>query len=75
MDEPQDGRSPIAKAVNLATQITAGSLILVVPAIAGYWLDQRWGTGILFLLVGFGLGLFAAGWHLWQLIKALESSE
>ena len=34
------------------------SLEMVLPGLAGYWLDQRLGTVVLFMLMG-----FAVGWH------------
>jgi len=29
---------------------------MVVPGLLGYWLDQRFGTRVLFLLIGFAVG-------------------
>ena len=29
---------------------------MVVPGLVGYWLDQRLGTRVLFLLIGFAAG-------------------
>jgi hypothetical protein len=38
-----------------ATTMTI-SAEMVVPGLIGYWLDQKLGTRVLFLLIGFGLG-------------------
>lgn len=46
------------------------SLVMVVPGIAGYWLDQRLGTKVLFMLVGFALGCTAAVHQLIQLTRS-----
>ncbi len=45
------------------------SLEMVLPGIAGHWLDQWLGTRVLFLLVGFALGTTAAAKHLIQLTR------
>ncbi|MCA9267035.1 MAG: AtpZ/AtpI family protein [Planctomycetales bacterium] len=63
--EPDD-RSPVAVAYQWAWRIITISLEMVLPGLAGYWLDTQLGTRVLFMLVGFGLGMFAA---IWQLLK------
>jgi F0F1-type ATP synthase assembly protein I len=40
-----------------ATQITAVCFEMVLPALLGYWIDQRLGTKILFVVVGCVLGV------------------
>jgi hypothetical protein len=44
-------------------RITTVALEMVLPGLAGSWLDQRWGTGFL-ALAGFALGITAGIWHL-----------
>jgi F0F1-type ATP synthase assembly protein I len=51
-----EGRSAMAKATEWVSRIIAISLGMVLPGLAGYWLDTRLGTIPLFLLVGFALG-------------------
>lgn len=46
------------------------SLVMVLPGIAGYWLDQWLGTKVLFMLVGFALGCTAAMAHLIQMTRS-----
>ena len=46
------------------------SLEMVLPGLAGYWLDSRLGTVVLFTLVGFGFGTTAAVVHLIQMTRA-----
>jgi F0F1-type ATP synthase assembly protein I len=42
---------------------------MVLPGLAGYWLDQRLGTGVLFLLVGFAMGGILAMMALMRIAK------
>jgi F0F1-type ATP synthase assembly protein I len=43
-------------ALEWSATIMTISAEMVVPGLLGYWLDQRLGTRVLFLLVGFALG-------------------
>jgi len=69
MNSP-DGRPPIAQAAHWVTRIMTVSLEMVLPGLAGYWLDQKLGTKALFMLLGFALGLTAAVIHLIHLTRA-----
>ena len=40
------------------------SMEMVLPGVAGYWLDQRLGTKVLFTILGFGIGMLTGIWHL-----------
>jgi hypothetical protein len=64
---PSDDRSPAAKAYQWASRIMAVSLEMVLPGIAGYWLDQQLGTVCVFLLLGVVIGSVGAVWHLVQM--------
>jgi hypothetical protein len=46
------------------------ALTMVLPGLAGHWLDERLGTVVLFLLVGLGLGFTAATFQLIQIIRS-----
>ena len=46
------------------------SLEMVLPGIAGYWLDKWLGTRVLFMLLGFALGCTASMYHLIQLTRS-----
>jgi len=59
-----DDRSPAARAAQWSTRIMTVSLEMVLPGLAGYWLDGKLGTKVLFMLIGFALGGFAAIKHL-----------
>jgi len=67
--EPSDDRSPMAIAFGWSATIMTISAEMVVPGLLGYWLDQRLGTGALFLLIGFALGGTLAGLALMRIAK------
>jgi hypothetical protein len=46
------------------------SLEMVLPGLAGYWLDQQLGTRVLLMLIGFAAGGTAAVMHLVHLTRA-----
>ena len=69
-----DGRSPTARAAQWATRIMTISLEMVLPGLAGYWLDTRIGTKFVFMLIGFALGGTAALKHLLYLAKTTNPS-
>jgi len=60
---PKDDRPPLAEAMEWVSRITTVVLEMVLPGLAGQWLDQRWGTNFLALL-GFAVGLPLGFWHL-----------
>jgi len=68
-DPPAD-RSSIAIALEWSTTIMTIAAEMVVPGLAGYWLDQRLGTKALFLLLGFVLGGVLAGFGLARIAKS-----
>ena len=61
-------RHPIAEAMEWAAILTTIALEMVLPGLAGQWLDRRYGTRFL-VLVGFVLGLSLGMWHLIQVTK------
>ena len=66
MDNPPDDRSPYALAMEWVSRITTIVIEMVLPAVIGYWIDQRLGTKVVFFTLGVVLG-FTGG--IWQLIK------
>jgi Putative F0F1-ATPase subunit Ca2+/Mg2+ transporter len=70
---PSDDRSSIAKAYQWSSRIMVVSLEMVLPGIGGYWLDQKLGTKVLFLLAGFAVGCTAATFHLIQLTRSQKN--
>jgi F0F1-type ATP synthase assembly protein I len=67
-DPPAD-RSSIAIALEWSTTIMTIAAEMVVPGLAGYWIDKRLGTKALFLLLGFALGGVLAGFGLARIAK------
>ena len=67
MVEPQDDRSAMAIAFEWAATVMTISLEMVLPGLAGYWLDQWLNTRVLFLLIGFALGAVLAGMALMKI--------
>jgi hypothetical protein len=53
----------MAQALTWVSRIMAVGLEMVLPGLAGQWLDARFGTGFLGPL-GFVFGLIAGLWHL-----------
>jgi len=64
-----DDRSPAAQAAQWSSRIMTVSLEMVLPGLAGYWIDGKLGTQVLFMLVGFALGGFVAMKHLIALTR------
>ena len=71
--QPLDDRSPHAKALSKVTQITSISLMMIVPAMIGYFIDQRFKTLILFTSVGLVLGISCSVWQLVKFVGAPRS--
>ena len=69
MAESLDDRSQMARAYQWASRIMVVSLEMVLPGLAGHWLDVQLGTVILFTLVGFGLGTTGAVVHLIRMTR------
>lgn len=64
MEKPTDDRSAIAVALAWSTRITAVALEMVIPAVIGYWLDERLGTVMVFVVLGAILGMASSLTHL-----------
>jgi F0F1-type ATP synthase assembly protein I len=69
MDKSPDGRSAYAQAMEWVSVITTISLEMVLPGALGYWIDQKIGTKVLFLIVGLILGCVVGMRQLIQLTK------
>jgi ATP synthase protein I len=68
--EEDDGRSSFAVAMEWTSRITAISMEMILPTLGGLWLDQRWQTRPLFLVLGGILGFSIAMTSLLQLGKS-----
>jgi F0F1-type ATP synthase assembly protein I len=67
-----DDRSAFAKAMDLASQVTAICMTLVVPALAGYFLDRWLGWGVVLTSLGLLFGAGVAGFQLVRLVRRFE---
>lgn len=70
MTNPSDDRSAVAIAYQWASRIMLVALEMVLPGLAGHWLDRRLGTVVLFLLIGLALGCTGAVVHLIQMTRS-----
>ncbi len=67
-----DDRSPIARAAAWSSRIFTVALEMVLPGLAGYWLDERLGTTALFMIAGLAIGSIVAMVHLIRMTKKLN---
>jgi hypothetical protein len=51
------------------------ALEMVLPGLAGYWLDQRLGTVVLLMLIGFAVGGTGAVVHLMRMVRSENESK
>jgi hypothetical protein len=70
---PLDDRSPAAKAYQWATRIMVVSLEMVLPGLAGLWLDRWLGSLIVFTLLGFAAGSWVGVTHLIRMTRSDQS--
>jgi F0F1-type ATP synthase assembly protein I len=70
VDNPSDDdRSSIGRAIGLGNTLITISLEMALPGAIGYWIDQRLGTKVVFLILGLILGITTGMWHLIKLTK------
>jgi hypothetical protein len=72
---PPDDRSAMSLAYAWATRIIAVAITLIVPALVGAWIGQKFGTAwtIVLLIVGFMLGVTGSVFQLMQIAKDSKS--
>ena len=63
------GYSPLAKGYLLGTLVLTAAIIAVIPMIVGTWLDKRFQTAPLFVLIGIGLGIVIMVTQLLRIVK------
>lgn len=64
----------MALAMGWVSRITTISIMMVVPGVGGYWLDQKLQTKFIFTLIGFALGMTIGMWQLIQATKSMSSN-
>ena len=72
MIEP-DSPHPMAEAMQWVARIMAAGMMMVLPGLAGQWLDQRLQTSFL-VLVGFAAGIASSIAYLIAVTKADSNS-
>lgn len=70
-----DDRSAMAKAMSKASQLTAISLMMIVPALIGIFIDRQLSTAIVFTILGLFFGMFGAGYQLMRLVAVPDPTE
>ena len=73
MNSGEDDRSPVSKAVGISSQITTIGMMMIIPAIGGYFLDQWLGTFVLMTVLGLFLGVASSVIQLSRLIQYLNA--
>ena len=56
-------------AIEWSSRLTVIGLEMALPAAGGYWLDRRFGTAPVFVILGAILGFAAGMFHLLQIAK------
>jgi len=67
-----DDRSAVGIGFEWSARLTTLGFEVAIPALAGAWLDRRWGTGPWLLIAGALVGMCIAGLHLFQIVQALD---
>ncbi len=75
MPSPPEQRPPIAVAMEWVGRIFVLGIEMVLPGLAGQWLDAKFGTTPWITLVGFGLGLTLAIMHLVFLSAPIQKNK
>lgn len=68
----QDRRPPMAVAMQMVSQVTTIGGEMVLPAVAGHFLDKRWGIAPWLTIVGAVFGFLLSMWHLYQFAAELS---
>jgi F0F1-type ATP synthase assembly protein I len=60
--------------MTLSSMIISVAVEMVLPGLAGYWVDQRLGTKIVFLVLGLVLGVVGGMIHLVRMLSPKNST-
>lgn len=71
MTSPGKDYSAVAEAMDWSGRIIAIALQMILPGLAGHWLDERNGTGY-WMPIGLVLGLVTAVWQLIMLVQRVS---
>ena len=70
-----DGRSPIAIAMQWATQVTTICIEMVLPILFGVWVDRYLGIRAVFTILGAVGGLWLGIWNLMRVARAFAAGD
>ncbi len=59
----------MAKSFSKASEVTSISIMMIVPGLVGYWIDQNIGSVLVFTLLGLVLGMGVAVRQLMLLVS------
>jgi F0F1-type ATP synthase assembly protein I len=59
----------MAKSFSKASEVTSISIMMIVPGLIGYWIDQKVGSVLVFTLLGLVLGMGVAVRQLMLLVS------
>lgn len=71
VEDFEKNRSFIATAVNWASRVTSIALEMVVPPVLGLWIDEKLGTGFVFVSLGAVLGFCTGMLSLLKMAKSV----
>ena len=72
MNNPTGDLHPIAVAMGWVSRVMSVLVVMVLPGLAGIWLDQKWGTSFL-AMVGFAIGMVIG--MTWLLVMAVVETK
>ena len=67
-----DDRSVFARAAQLVSSVTSVAMEMVLPILAGIWIDWRLGTKWVFTVFGAVIGLITGIWSLLRMTESLR---
>jgi F0F1-type ATP synthase assembly protein I len=67
--ENPDDRDAIAQAWAWSSRIISVALEMALPGVLGYWLDQKLGSVVVFLVLGVILGMTGGLYHLIKMVQ------
>lgn len=73
MENPIDDRSPTAKSLAKVSEIISLCLMMILPALIGYGLDNYLGTGFLITILGLIFGFTGSFLQLKRLVSVNHS--
>ena len=68
VNDQSEERNPMAEAFGWVARVSNVALMMVLPGLAGQWLDKKFGTNFL-VLVGFVFGLTSGFWYLLKIAR------